>query len=116
MCIIARVVVIQLWKVNGIKLIEMKDPKIKTKVVHSESKIAWNVVGCTLGGKHKIARVPYLVIGNEEIDSLHKAEALHHAKFISYCFNHSAEILNLGMVVIKGEDILIAFKNNKGRL
>lgn len=31
---------------------------MKTKVVHSESKLAWNVVGTQCGRKYKIARVP----------------------------------------------------------
>ena len=60
----------------------------KTKVVHSISKDAWNVVGTELGGKHKIARCPYVV--DEEFDSIsanNKQEAKEHAEFISECFN-----------------------------
>lgn len=74
----------------------MTDPKIKTKVVHSQSKTAWNVVGTTPGGKYKIARVPYLNkegLENEMINTREKAEALDHALFISYCFNNSENIL-----------------------
>ena len=42
---------------------------IKTKVIHSKSKPAWNVVGETLGGKYKIARVLYQIIeGDYDID------------------------------------------------
>ena len=72
----------------------MNDPKIKTKVVHSETKAAWNVVGIyPLGGKYKVARVPYVVCDNEAITTANRVEALNHANFISYCFNHSEEIL-----------------------
>lgn len=71
----------------------MKDPNIKTKVVHSKSKDAWNVVGCKPGGKYKIARVPYLLTRNEVINEINKSEALEHAEFISQCFNNSEKIL-----------------------
>lgn len=74
----------------------MKNPSIKTKVVHSQTKSAWNVVGVyPLGGKYKIARVPYLVIADEKINERNKAEALNHAEFISYCFNCSDTICNI---------------------
>ena len=71
----------------------MKDPNIKTEVVHSQSKNAWNVVGTRLGGRYKIARVPYAILGIELVDTLEKAEALNHALFISHCFNNSSEIV-----------------------
>jgi hypothetical protein len=70
----------------------MENPRIKTRVVHSQSKSAWNVVGETLGGKYKIARVPYITIASEEISSRQRLEAFKHASFISYCFNHSDDI------------------------
>ncbi len=73
----------------------MEDPKIKTKVVHSKSKDAWNVVGTKLPGKYKIARIPYLITGNEVIDTREKAEALFHAEFISRCFNKSNDLIPL---------------------
>ena len=60
---------------------------IKTRVVHSQSKSAWNVIGTTLGAKHKIARVPYVEGINRE-----RKEALDHAEFISWCFNHADEV------------------------
>jgi hypothetical protein len=41
--------------------------KMHTKVKHSLSKSAWNVIGTNIGGKYKIARVPYLVIPHSEI-------------------------------------------------
>lgn len=72
---------------------ELIDPEIETVVVHSQTKSAWNIVGKTLGGKHKIARVPYLCIGDEYADDRSRIEALEHAKFISYCFNNSDDIL-----------------------
>ena len=72
----------------------MEDPKIKTKVVHSLSNKAWNVIGTNLGGKYKIARVPYLEIEDSEIlTTQNKHEALVHAQFISQCFNKSAKII-----------------------
>lgn len=74
------------------------NPKIKTEVRHSESKNAWNVVGVEpLGGKYKIARVPYQQddrIG-EITNKKYKDEAFDHAAFISWCFNNSSEILKL---------------------
>ena len=70
----------------------MKTPNIKTKVVHSATKSAWNVVGDTLGGKYKIARVPYHVSGNDIIDHRDKDEAFQHAEFISWCFNNADSI------------------------
>ena len=66
-----------------------KNPKIKTRVVHSQTKSAWNVVSEILGGKYKIARVPYLTISNEELSERNRVEALEHANFISHCFNNS---------------------------
>ena len=64
----------------------MSKKNIETKVVHSESKPAWNVVGTKLGGKHKIARVPYVPSNNGALFR-NKIEALEHAEFISFCFN-----------------------------
>ena len=71
------------------------DPKIKTKVVHSQSKDAWNVAGTGLSLKYKIARIPYVVSGNDITDTKEKAEALEHAEFISRCFNNSEKIFSL---------------------
>lgn len=73
----------------------MKDPNIKTKVVHSKSNIAWNVIGTKPGGKYKIARIPYTITGNEIIDTKEKSEALDHAEFISRCFNNSDKIISI---------------------
>lgn len=73
----------------------MENPKIKTKVVHSQSKSAWNVVGTKIPGKFKIARFPYLVTGNEIIDTKEKNEALLHAEYISKCFNNSDKIISI---------------------
>jgi len=67
----------------------MKDPNIETGVVHSSSKDAWNVIGKKLGGKYKIARVPYLVVNDADITERNKSEAFDHAQYISACFNFS---------------------------
>lgn len=70
----------------------MSLPKIKTRVVHSESKFAWNVIGTDNGSKYKIARVPYICTGqNETLDIREKQEAYEHAVFISTCFNADYE-------------------------
>lgn len=73
----------------------MENPNIKTKVVHSASKPAFNVIGTELGKKYKIARVPYIEIHNDSfVTEINRQEALKHAEFISYCFNNSDKILN----------------------
>ena len=71
----------------------MTNPKIKTKVVHSQSKSAWNVVAKTLGGKYKIAQVPYVLSADPVVNEGNRYQALHHAQFISYCFNSSEIII-----------------------
>lgn len=70
----------------------MEVPKIKTKVVHSQSKPAWNVVGTSLAGKYKIARVPYVESEDKETQLRNVTEALNHAEFISYCFNNAEKL------------------------
>jgi hypothetical protein len=68
-------------------------PKIETKIVHSESKDAWNIVSKTLASKFKIARIPYFAADNNEIiTTMNKAEALDHAKFINFCFNNPDKV------------------------
>ena len=71
----------------------MKNPNIKTIVVHSRTQSAWNIVGQTLGGKHKIARVPYPTTKESDINATFRLEAFEHAQFISYCFNNSHDII-----------------------
>jgi hypothetical protein len=72
----------------------MENPNIKTEVKHSESKDAWNVIGISLGGKYKIARIPYVVTKDSiMLTTIERYEALKHAKFISHCFNNSDKIL-----------------------
>ena len=68
-----------------------RNMKIKTKVVHSKTKVAWNVIATTLGAKHKICSVPYFSANNQFL----KNEALVHANYISYCFNNSDSISKL---------------------
>lgn len=70
----------------------MKNPNIHTKVVHSQKNPAWNVIGTALGGKYKIARVPYGSSENPTIDSRERLEAFEHALFISWCFNNADKI------------------------
>ena len=72
----------------------MKDPNIQTKVLHSATKAAWNVIGTKLGGKYKIARVPYIPVEKDCTNDRNRIEAYEHAMFISYCFNHSNKIIN----------------------
>jgi hypothetical protein len=72
----------------------MNNPNIKTKVVHSQTKPAWNIVGIKIPGKFKIARIPYVFCGNEILDERERKEAFEHAEFISYCFNNSEIICN----------------------
>ena len=69
----------------------MVNPNLKTKVVHSQSKSAWNVVGTEYGRKYKVARVPYVVMNQEQeaITKGNRDEAYQHALFISHCFNNS---------------------------
>ena len=70
----------------------MKNPMIKTKVVHSQTKAAWNIIGIQAGRKYKIARIPYLVTDHESADLINRLEALYHAEYINCCFCHSDEI------------------------
>ena len=72
----------------------MENPKITTKIKHSESKSAWNVIGTKLGGKYKIARVPYIKVEDSTfITECNSLEAKKHAEWISFCFNNSDRIL-----------------------
>ena len=79
----------------------MNAPAIKTKVVHSQSNSAWNVIGTTLGGKYKIARCPYVTMEDEILTKRNRQEARQHAEFISFCFNHSTDIINEIHIKIK---------------
>lgn len=65
---------------------------IRVEVKHSQTKDAWNIVGTELGGKYKIARVPYQVVeGSDILTTRNKAEALDHACFIRDAFNRDAQ-------------------------
>jgi len=73
----------------------MENPNIKTKVVHSQSKAAWNIVSGSWGEKYKIARIPYLVLEDSEITTIkNRKKALLYAQFISKCFNSSDRIID----------------------
>ena len=66
----------------------MKNPRIHTEVKHSSSTTAWNVNNTELGGKRRIAVVPYEQIkDNEILNTKWKSEALEIALFISHSFN-----------------------------
>ena len=80
--------------------VKIEDPKIKTKVEHSQSKTAWNVIGTSLGGKYKVARIPYLMCDSYATSKNNRIEALKHAKFISHCFNNSKEIKTFVLDVV----------------
>ena len=56
---------------------------MKTKVVHSQSKLAWNIIGQELGGKYKIARIPYQQCDREILNTKLKHEALEIALHLS---------------------------------
>ena len=72
----------------------MINPKLKTSVVHSQSKVAWNVISTVVSFRHKIARIPYYIDDGDDIFSTkEKAEALSIAQFISYCVNNSEQIM-----------------------
>ena len=63
---------------------QFKGTKGKWKVQHSISKDAFNIVGTVVGGNYKIARIPYLVIGNViKVNDREKAEADANAKLIA---------------------------------
>lgn len=70
----------------------MRNPNIETKVVHSQTKSAWNIISTRIGDKYKIARIPYFTSTDEQITEKERLEAFNHAEFISWCFNNSTEI------------------------
>tara|TARA_R110002051_G_scaffold308116_1_gene379526 strand:+ start:19160 stop:19351 length:192 start_codon:yes stop_codon:yes gene_type:complete len=58
------------------------------KVVHSQSKNAWNIVGTIAGGKYKIARCPYDQIdGSEEYNTREKYNCLINANVMCAALN-----------------------------
>lgn len=76
----------------SVEKIKTMEINIKTKVVHSQTKPAWNVVGTSIPGKYKIARCPYQVIeDSENLDTREWKEAFEHATFISDCFNKNSK-------------------------
>lgn len=68
----------------------MEHPNIKVKVVHSKDSPAWKVVGTKLGGKYKIAIVPYGTSLDADVLDKQREEAKEHADFIAFCFNNPA--------------------------
>lgn len=74
----------------------MKVTNTETKVVHSQSKPAWNVVGTKLGRKYKIARCPYVPSDTDELMHARESkEAFELATFISKCLRNAEEISRL---------------------
>lgn len=79
---------------------EFKGTKGKWEIKHSFSKDAFNIIGTVLGGKYKVARVPYLVDEDfPEISDRNKNEAHADAKLIAA----SPELLE-SLQVILGYD------------
>lgn len=70
----------------------MENPNQKARVVHSQTKSAWNVIGMG-NGKHKIARCPYVAPNDDKVSEIYRKEAFNHAEFIAYCFNNSEKII-----------------------
>lgn len=67
----------------------MKNPKLKVKLKHSQTKSAWNIIGTIPGDKYKIARIPYSVYDNEIISNNNREEAYNIAEYIETCLNQS---------------------------
>lgn len=66
-----------------------------TKIVHSESKPAWNIINTRLGGLRKLATVPYTEVADEDLQEQLKKEAYERAAFISACFNNSLRVCKI---------------------
>lgn len=65
----------------------------KVKAQHSESNLAFNVVGTDLGGRYKIARFPYMDYGDglEDFTEQHKLEANGNANLYAEAHNVANE-------------------------
>ena len=80
----------------------MRALKTQWEVKHSASKTAWNVIGTQLGGKYKIARVPYIQLDGDDETSqaankFQKKEALEHATLIAAAPQMLASLRYLGL-------------------
>lgn len=71
---------------------------MKTLVKHSSSKFAWNVINTALGGKYKIAIVPYVGVDMDDENEPQRVEAFKHAQLISKSFNSSIKMTKTDMV------------------
>lgn len=71
----------------------MKRPKLKVRVQHSQSKPAWNIVGTELGGRYKIARIPYVKLNEGKELEAEMTEALERAEFIAWCLNNAQNLI-----------------------
>lgn len=65
------------------------------KVKHSESKDAWNIIGTNLGGRYKVARLPYLKcpgLGHDFNDREKREQRLNAQKMS--CADEMLDLLN----------------------
>lgn len=72
---------------------------------HSESKSAWNVVGSKLGGRYKIARLPYFIQPDllEEWNEGEKFEQKANALLISDAPDFLKQLYNLAILSIQSD-------------
>jgi len=77
-------------------------------VKHSESKDAFNIIDTKIGGKYKIARVPYLVTETmENVNKREKTEAEQHAKLIASAPEMLEALIKCCSVLKKGNTVNI---------
>ena len=90
---IMNVTINPIWYNKPDRVTNQKGYKMKydTKVIHSESKTAWNVVNTRVGGTYKLARVPYTICNTGSIDERERKRALNIARYISECLNNYKE-------------------------
>ena len=80
---------------------------MKTIVRHSKTKSAWNVINTKLGGKYKIAIVPYIQCEDTEILTRERLEAFNHAELISKYFNQpEPKITRFEFITDKGREVV----------
>lgn len=64
----------------------MSDDRYQVK--HSETKAAWNIVGTEIGGKYKIAMIPYVTDSRfPEESTVNRKEAFDTAMYLTACLN-----------------------------
>jgi len=92
--------------------------KSKAKVMHSESKDAWNVIGTVLGGRWKIARFPYLQIeGSQDYNEKEKIEQYSNAMLLADAINTTNDSKRLPSELLQSnQELLEALEECFGRL